>query len=142
MLMDEAPAVVAGVGVIVTGVVGYLTGKRKNSGSVSTTTADVLWDEARSIRADLGQQIDALRRERAEKDAEHARQLKELKDQYEREIAELRLTILQKDEQNAHKDALIVRLTERVNELELEIERVKTRERKVAETLADKEAAG
>ena len=112
----------------------YFAGRRVKSGRIDTSEAAELWEEGRSIRKDLTQQIEALRQERASKDAEHARALSDLREQYERELAELRLALQQKADENA-------RLTLRVNELELEIDRVKAREARVAQALSDKEGA-
>ena len=126
MLMDEAPAAIAGVGVIVTGVLGYLTGRRKSSGSVATSDAEQLW-------AQVSEHLKRL-------DATVARQDLIISQQGTR-IAELGIELHQKDERIIHLESVNGRLTVRVSELETELEKVKARERRVAETLADKEAS-
>ena len=126
MLMDEAPAAIAGVGVIVTGVLGYLTGRRKNSGSVDTTDAAKLW-----AQVDIHiKRLDGL----------IATQSLTISAQGAR-LAELAVELHQKDERIIHLESVNGRLTVRVSELETELEKVKDRERRVAETLADKEKA-
>lgn len=122
MLMDEAPAAIAGVGVIVTGLLGYLTGKRRNSGSVATTDADKLWA-----------QVDT-----------HLKRLDRLIAEQGETISNLKFELHQKDEKIATLEASDVRKTAQIIDLQNELERVKDRERRVAETLADKEerAAG
>ena len=129
MLMDEAPAAIAGVGVIVTGVLGYLTGRRKSSGSVATSDAEQLW-------AQVSEHLKRL-------DATVSRQDLVISQQGTR-IAELGIELHQKDERIIHLESVNGRLSVRVSELETELEKVKDRERRVAETLADKEerAAG
>ncbi|MGK2965509.1 MAG: hypothetical protein ACSLFM_07870 [Tepidiformaceae bacterium] len=120
--MDEAPAAIAGVGVIVTGLLGYLTGKRRNSGSVATTDADKLWA-----------QVDT-----------HLKRLDRLIAEQGETISNLKFELHQKDEKIATLEASDVRKTAQIIDLQNELERVKDRERRVAETLADKEerAAG
>jgi hypothetical protein len=46
------------IGVIVASVVGFLTNRREHSGQISTTEAETLWEESRSIREE--QRLDNL----------------------------------------------------------------------------------
>ena len=125
MTLLTEPAAVAGVvsaiGGGLTAALTFVATRRRYSGTVDTTQASELWDELRSYRRDLTEQIARMRKE------------------HDEELSKLRAAIHEKDEAIAQRDHAIQRLTERVNELENELERVKTRERKVAETLADKE---
>ena len=125
MTLLSEPAAVAGVvsaiGGALTAGLTFVATRRKYSGTVDTTQASELWDELRSYRRDLTEQITRMRKE------------------HDEELAKLKLALHEKDEAIAQRDHAIQRLTERVSELEMELERVKSRERRVAETLADKE---
>lgn len=127
MTLLSEPAAVAGVvsaiGGGLTAALTFVATRRKYSGTVDTTQASELWDELRSYRRDLTEQISRMRKE------------------HDEELAKLKLALHEKDEAIAQRDHAIQRLTERVSELEMELERVKARERKVAETLAEKEAS-
>ena len=127
MTLLSEPAAVAGVvsaiGGGLTAALTFIATRRKYSGTVDTTQASELWDELRSYRRDLTEQISRMRKE------------------HDEELAKLKLALHEKDEAIAQRDHAIQRLTERVSELEMELERVKARERKVAETLAEKEAS-
>lgn len=58
-------AVLAAVGVGVTGLVTWLVARRQTSGSVATSDASQLWQEGQSIRADMRTEIVGLRAELA-----------------------------------------------------------------------------
>jgi septal ring factor EnvC (AmiA/AmiB activator) len=58
-------AVVGAIGAGLAGLVTWLVARRKNSGSVATSDAGQLWEEGKSIRADMRAEIVGLRVELA-----------------------------------------------------------------------------
>ena len=123
---------------IVTGVLGYLTGRRKTSGSVSTTDADKLWAQ---VDIHLKRLDGLIATQSLTISAQGAR------------IAELAVELHLKDEKIAHleesdrrKSEIIATLTAsdtrktaEIIDLQTELEKMRGREMRVAATLADKE---
>ena len=133
MTLLSEPAAVAGVvsaiGGGLTAALTFFATRRKYSGTVATSDAEQLW-------AQVSEHLKRL-------DATVSRQDLVISQQGTR-IAELGIELHQKDERIIHLESVNGRLSVRVSELETELEKVKDRERRVAETLADKEerAAG
>lgn len=73
--MDTTAIIVAGsaaIGVGLTALVTWLVARRQTSGSVATSDAGQLWEEGKSIRADMRAEIIGLRAELAASRAETA----------------------------------------------------------------------
>ncbi len=90
------PQVLSAAGALLTAGLGFMAGRRIRSGRVSTTDADRLWAEAARLRADMGDQIAALRIQLVQKD-ERIEQLErtnrrqgERIDELERELASMK----------------------------------------------------
>ena len=126
MTLLSEPAAVAGVVSVIggglTAALTFFATRRKYSGTVDTTDAHKLWE-----------QVD-----------EHLKRLDRLIAEQDATISNLKFELHQKDEKIATLEASDVRKTAQIIDLQNELERVKDRERRVAETLADKEerAAG
>ncbi len=69
---DVVALAVSAVGAVVGAIFGYLRYRRKTSGSIGTTDAAQLWDEAKALREELGREIRELRG--AAKEAAHERE--------------------------------------------------------------------
>lgn len=54
---------IEGIGLAVTGLVGYLGIRRVNSGSIKTSEAEDLWKESQLIRKELRDEVTKLRKE-------------------------------------------------------------------------------
>ena len=123
MTLLSEPAAVAGVvsaiGGGLTAALTFVATRRKYSGNVDTTDAAKLWA-----------QVDV-----------HIKRLEGLIATQGVQIAQMATELHQKDEKIATLEASDVRKTAQIIELQTELERVKARERKVAETLAEKEAS-
>ena len=123
MTLLSEPAAVAGVvsaiGGGLTAALTFVATRRKYSGNVDTTDAAKLWA-----------QVDV-----------HIKRLEGLIATQGVQIAQMAMELHQKDEKIATLEASDVRKTAQIIELQTELERVKARERKVAETLAEKEAS-
>jgi chromosome segregation ATPase len=109
----------------------YIAAVRKLSGSVSTSTAEDLWEESRSIRQDYQQRIMELNRVvdacRTRLEAVEERnatlslkngELKRLVEDHSLTIATLRETVLHLEKDNTELREENVRLRRRVTELE------------------------
>ena len=123
MTLLSEPAAVAGVvsaiGGGLTAALTFVATRRKYSGNVDTTDAAKLWA-----------QVDV-----------HIKRLEGLIATQGVQIAQMAMELHQKDEKIATLEASDVRKTAQIIDLQTELERVKARERKVAETLAEKEAS-
>lgn len=108
-----AAAVVSGVGGALTTVLGYWWRARSTSGTVSTSTADQLWDE-------MNRHLERL-------DETVARQAER--------IGALELSLIQRDEKIVRLEAEKERLTVRVNDLETELAKVNERAAAAADAL-------
>ena len=63
-------AALATVGTVLAAFIGWLTVRRKGSGRVDTTPAEVLWQAAETILHDLVSEVTDLRRQRDDLEAE------------------------------------------------------------------------
>ena len=121
MTLLSEPAAVAGVVSVIggglTAALTFVATRRKYSGSVDTTDASKLWA-----------QVDV-----------HIKRLEGLIASQGVQIAQMAIELHQKDEKIATLEASDVRKTAQIIDLQTELAEVRARERRVAETLADKE---
>ena len=121
MTLLSEPAAVAGVvsaiGGALTAGLTFVATRRRYSGNVATTDATKLWA-----------QVDA-----------HIKRLEGLIAAQGTQIASMATELHQKDEKIATLEASDRRKTEQIIDLQTELAEVRARERRVAETLADKE---
>ena len=82
------PEVIAAVGSLTTAAIGFFTGRHIRSGKVSTTDADRLWAEAGRLRADLTEELAAIRIEVHQKD-ERIQQLERENERLSGRVSEL-----------------------------------------------------